>query len=374
MNELVRLAVIGGGIKSAVGRAHFSALNLAGRFQVTTGCFSRDENQNIASNVLWKAKNLLSDFSELNSLKETFDAVLILTPTPSHFEMIQSCVDNKIPVISEKSLTTSYSQGRNLYEIAGETTPIFVTFNYTGYPMVRELRKRVKDGHYGNLHTIHVEMLQDGFGTLDSQGNPKSAQAWRLLDYELPTVSLDLGVHVVNLLEFVTGQTVQEVTGMESHVGIVSNVVDNIHALGLTHDGLQCRLTFGKTFSGKKNGLRIALYGSRGSAHWSQETPNELYESDDKGSLEILNYSSPGISEASRDRYMRFKVGHPIGFVEAFANLYEDIFLCLTEGPSLDGFTFGVNEALTGLATLTAIHNSSALGSWVSVASINEKM
>jgi predicted dehydrogenase len=323
---------------------------------------------------MWKAQYLVKDFRELVSRRDQFQAILILTPTPTHFEVIKSCIEHDIPVITEKSMTRSYEQGLKIYEIFRESSKLFVTFNYTGYPMVRELKKRVEKHHYGKIHSVHVEMLQDSFGTLDEKGNPKRVQDWRLVDYEIPTVSLDLGVHVINLLEFVIGNTIDKVTGVESHVGLVSRVVDNIHALGVTATGTSCRLSYGKTFPGKKNGLRISLYGSQGAAHWTQESPNELIESDSKGRLEILNYSSPGIIEASKDRYMRFKTGHPIGFIEAFANLYEDIFLSLKEEKSQTDFTFGVDEALSGLATLTALHESSALGSWVSVADKAKKM
>ena len=120
----------------------------------------------------------------------------------------------------------------------------------------------------------------------------------------------------------------------------------------------------------KKNGLRISLYGSRGSAHWCQETPNEISESDEKGRTETLNYSSPGIIEASKERYARFKVGHPIGFIEAFANLYEDIFGSLSGILSSKDFTFGTEEASRGIATLEAIHTSSLQKTWVSVSTI----
>lgn len=372
MEESIKLAVIGGGVNSAVGRAHFSALNLDRRFEITTGCFSRNEAQNLASNVMWKAAYLAKDFKDLESMRNQYEAILILTPTPTHFQIIESCIKNDIPIITEKSMTSSYGQGQKIRELTKESSQLFVTFNYTGYPMVRELKKRVERNHYGKIHSVHVEMLQDSFGTLDERGNHKKVQDWRLVDHEIPTVSLDLGVHVINLLEFVVNQTIDKVAGIESHVGLVSHVLDNIHALGTTSAGTSCRLTFGKTYPGKKNGLKISLYGSQGAAHWRQETPNELIESDNKGGLEILNYSSPGIIEASKDRYMRFKVGHPIGFIEAFANIYEDIFQSLKKRESRNGFTFGIDEALSGLATLTAIHESSDSASWVSISNIKE--
>jgi len=360
----IRVAVIGGGTQSAVGRAHFSALNMDGLFDVTSGFFSRDIEKNELSNGMWNARNLVNDLTGFDVLRHEFDVALILTPTPTHFEIINHFVQLKIPVISEKSLVSSYTQGKRICELNKDNIPIYVTFNYTGYPMVRELRAKVLQGTYGEIHTVHIEMLQDSFGTTDSEGNPRIVQDWRTRDYEIPTVSLDLGVHVVNLFEFITGDQLQRVVGVETHAGLIANVVDNVHCLGISEKGIQSSLIFGKTFAGKKNGLRISLYGSRGAAHWFQEMPNELYEADIRGNTITLNYSSQGILEASKSRYMRFKVGHPIGFVEAFANLYFDIFTHFTQVGGNSHFIFQPVNALSGLATLSAIHESSKVSNW----------
>lgn len=366
MRNRLRLAVVGGGTHSAVGRAHYSALNMDGLFEVTSGLYSRDKQKNKMSNELWNARNLANNLNDLNLLREEFDAVLILTPTPSHIELITHFLELRIPIICEKSMVSSYGEGKEICRVNSSKTPIYVTFNYTGYPMVRELRAKVLNGIYGEIHTVHVEMLQDGFGTVDSEGNPRVVQDWRTRDYEIPTVSLDLGVHVINLFEFITGDDLRSVVGLQSHTGLVAHVVDNVHSLGISNTGIKSSLIFGKTFAGKKNGLRISLYGTRGAAHWNQEVPNELYEADIRGNTSVLNYSSEGILEASKSRYMRFKVGHPIGFVEAFANIYSDIFTNFFNKGKNSHYVFGMDTALSGLATLSAIHESSRLSRWVS--------
>ena len=197
----VRLGIIGGGLDSAVGRAHCSALALDGLYEVLIGCYSRDQERNLLSNRLWKAREVTNDFRSFLSLKEDIDAVLVLTPTPSHFQIVSELLDLGFTVICEKSLTTNSPEALELLKASEKKHPIFVTFNYTGYPMVREMKSRISKNIYGNIHTVHIEMRQDSFTTTDGSGNPKKVQPWRLKDYEIPTVSLDLGVHVVNLLD-----------------------------------------------------------------------------------------------------------------------------------------------------------------------------
>jgi hypothetical protein len=66
--------------------------------------------------------------------------------------------------------------------------------------------------------------------------------------------------------------------------------------------------------AGHTNGLRIRMFGTKGSAEWHQREPDVLRIA----SAEV-NYA-PALMEVPNPR---FKLGHPTGFVEALANLYE---------------------------------------------------
>jgi hypothetical protein len=74
---------------------------------------------------------------------------------------------------------------------------------------------------------------------------------------------------------------------------------------------------------------------------------------------------------ANQGRYARFKVGHPAGFVEAFANYYYDtadaLAAHLAGRPAVGDYVFGIDEALQGLRVLEAIADSSTHRRWASV-------
>jgi hypothetical protein len=74
---------------------------------------------------------------------------------------------------------------------------------------------------------------------------------------------------------------------------------------------------------------------------------------------------------ANQGRYSRFKVGHPAGFVEAFANYYHDTADALAAhlaGTAVASeYVFGIDDALQGLRVLEAIADSSINRCWAKV-------
>jgi predicted dehydrogenase len=368
---MLHIAVIGGGLNSAVGRAHLSALNLDGNWKIKSGFFSRNLDVNVASAKLWNAAQMYSSMDEfLNSNLNDLDAVLVLTPTPSHYDLVLKLIDNKVNVICEKSLSTSSQKALSLMETSLATfTKLFVTFNYTGYPMVREIRSRIQSGIYGEIHSIFVDMPQDGFAVVDASGAPKKIQNWRHSDYEIPTVSLDLGVHVNNIAHFLLGDSQEKVVSIENHFGKIENTIDTVNYLCKFSTGTVGNFSFGKTFLGIRNGLSFSIFGKNGSAQWNQSMPDQFWESNSMGRLRMIDLSDEELQVANQSRYMRFKAGHPTGFIEAFSNMYKDIENNLLNVESNNGsdYTFTGFHAAQGLKELEAVHLSARANEWVDV-------
>ena len=135
------------------------------------------------------------------------DAVVILTPTDFHKDIIIDALRAGFHVVSEKSLATSVQEGEEIAKVIAETKGFFcTTYNYTGYPMVRELKQFIEDGKLGKIQQVQVEMPQEGFMRLGVQGEPPKPQAWRLKDTAIPKISLDLGSHLHNMVYFLTGE------------------------------------------------------------------------------------------------------------------------------------------------------------------------
>lgn len=371
--EPLRLGVIGGGLGSAVGRAHHIASQMDGLFRITAGCFSTNSANNIATGKSLGVQpgRVYADWHRLlSSEKSEIDAVLLLTPTPLHTEMAVETIKLGLPLICEKALSVSSLDAAQIRRARDEHNGfVAVTYNYSGYPMVRELRHLVESGQLGKIIHIAVEMPQEGFLRLVGSTNAKpQPQAWRLKDHFIPTVSLDLGVHVHHLIHFVTGQSPLEVCAMEQSHGHFDGIIDDVQCLARYTGDIPVQLWFGKTALGHANGLRLRIFGSLAAAEWIQMNPEYLALSDNRGNTSRLTRTSNGMKVCNQDRYARFKAGHPAGFVEAFANYYADIEQSLRDRIDLTStqnpYVAGVEIAEQGLRMMEAIAHSSRRRSW----------
>lgn len=364
----IRSIFIGGGVNSAVGRAHVSALNIDNKWNIVGGIFSRNVNVQENSLVQYGVDNPLaiSSFEEIFNHKSSFDVAHVLTPPSFHVEQITRLLDAGIKVISEKPLVTNVHEAARLAKSVGESSGFLaVIYNYLGYPMIRELAARIRRGDVGDLHEIRVNMPQEGF-LKRSNSDPIMPQKWRQSDGEIPVVSLDLGVHVHMMLKYLTGKKPVTVFGNVGRNGNIPGIIDSVNAISTLEDGVVATTWYGKTYLGYRNGLEVSVYGGRGSYRWRQVDPERVFHCNDQGEITIIDRASPNTEVANQHRYERFKVGHPGGFVEALANYYDDIASSISSKKNGDGSfnndCFGVEESLEGLKWLSALHSSALMG------------
>lgn len=374
-HKTLSLGFIGGGWNSAVGATHFIAARMDGIFSVEAGTFSRNPETNRQTARRWDVDDARV-YDTVEALLEAeagrLDAVVVLTPTPDHTAPVLKALEKGYPVVCEKALAATAEDAARVVD-AVEATDGFlaVTFNYTGYPLVRELRRLIGEGRLGDITQVQIEMPQEGFARLGPDGNPVTPQSWRLQDGPIPTISLDLGVHVHHLVQFLTGQRPLELMATHSSHGNFEGIVDNVTCLARFTGGLDCTYWFSKSALGHRNGLRVRVYGRRGSAEWHQMAPEELLLHDVHGQRTVLDRAGLDAHVASEPRYTRFKAGHPAGFIEAFANLYDDIAQALRARQTGESWTsdyvFTAQDALDGLLALEAMARSSESRSWTAV-------
>jgi predicted dehydrogenase len=367
----LRLGVIGGALNSAVGYTHFNASRLDGHFRVDAGCFSRHDEQNKHSSKVYGVtpERTYSDWQALiKQEKEQVDALVILTPTPSHAEIVTAAVEAGYPVICEKALATSADECLQIENaVKANHGYLAVTYNYSGYPMIREMRRMISERHFGALQQIQIEMPQEGY--LRVNANP---QNWRRKDYSVPTVSLDLGVHVHHLVNFLSGGLKPTcLVGEHANYGQLPGIVDNVYCIARYENELRVQAWWGKTALGHRNGLRVRVYGEKASAEWYQMDPEVLRWADNNGHHYLLDRGSGEAKTAQEPRYNRFKAGHPSGFIEAFANLYADfadeIRGVIQAETIKNPYVYGAEHAAEGMRLMEAISESASKQGWVYV-------
>src|SRR5581483_11202182 len=84
---------------------------------------------------------------------QDIDAVAIVTPVCSHYELAKAALDNGKHVFVEKPFTASVRQAEELIELAERknlTIMVDHTFLFTG--AVRKIRSLIDDGSLGSLY------------------------------------------------------------------------------------------------------------------------------------------------------------------------------------------------------------------------------
>jgi hypothetical protein len=74
---------------------------------------------------------------------------------------------------------------------------------------------------------------------------------------------------------------------------------------------------------GNENGLRLRVYGETAGIEWSQEHPNQLKVGRLGEAPRILSRGMGGLHPAAAHA-TRVPMGHPEGYLEAFAQIYRD--------------------------------------------------
>ncbi|WP_178124862.1 Gfo/Idh/MocA family protein [Pseudomonas sp. Fl4BN1] len=369
----LKVGFLGGGFESAVGRAHRAAIEMDQRFELVSGCFSRkpEVSKSTALKYCIDLDRSYSDIDHfLSSEASQLDAVVIMTPQDQHSKHVMRCLEADLPVICEKALVGSVEEAlliqRKLLSSQGF---LAVTYNYTGFPILRELRYMIKHGKLGKIQQVQIEMPQEGFARLGANGQPITPQDWRLQDNKVPTLSLDLGVHIHMMIRFLTGEQPLEVVSTSKSYGNFNQVTDSISCISNYSNDISCSIWYSKSALGYRNGLKVRIFGSKGSAEWVQEDSEHLNISDNSGNRLLVDRASNNISVANHLRYTRFKAGHPAGFIEAFANYYYDVadalkYYLLKKNSVAQEYVFGIEESLEGLRMLEAISKSSSNKRW----------
>ncbi|MDP0590137.1 MAG: Gfo/Idh/MocA family oxidoreductase [Candidatus Endonucleobacter bathymodioli] len=372
----LKVAFLGGGCDSAVGQVHRVAIGMDRRFELVAGCFSRDieKNAETARQYVVELSRVYSSHEELLvAEKSKIDAVIILTPTNSHVEQVAACIEADMPVICEKALVSSLEDARKIEELINDKQAyLAVTYNYTGYPMLRELRHMIDRGAVGKVQQVQIEMPQEGFIKQLESGGVAAPQGWRLQDEKISTVSLDLGAHLHAIISFLTGEEPIELVSLNNSYGGFEQVVDSVMCMAKYSNNLSCNIWYTKAALGYRNGLKVRVFGDRGAAEWCQANPEDLSFCDEYGRKMLLDRASPEIEIANQLRYTRFKAGHPAGFIEAFANYYCDIADTLEKylqdrKPLDHENVFGVSDSVGCMHMLEAISDSSANSGWIKV-------
>ncbi len=325
----IRWGMVGGGIGGFIGESHRMAARLDGKFELVAGALSSDPERarQSAAQCFIAPERSYADYREMAKAEakrpDGIEAVSIVTPNASHHAIAASFLDNGIAVICDKPLATSVQDGQDLVARAARAGRLLgVTYNYSGYPMVRHARSLIADGAIGAVRLVQVEFALGWLAAPLEQEGVK--QAWRTDPKSAgPSgVVADIGTHAYHLMRFVTGLEVQTLAADLATMVAGRQLEDNANILLRFKDGARGVLWASMVAAGESVGFRLRVYGETGHVAWDEAFPDQLHLRLLDGTDQTLHRGAK--LSAPAKQATRLVTGLPEGFIEAFANLYGD--------------------------------------------------
>jgi len=253
---------------------------------------------------------------------ERMQFVIVATPNHTHVIIAEAALKHGFPVVCDKPVATDLESARRLAAVVRATgLPLAVTYNYTGYPMVREARALIAGGVLGRVRRVQCEYMQGWLATPAEVDNKQAN--WRTDPAQAGGSGCfgDIGSHAENLVHFVTGMPIKSLCADLSTFVPGRRLDDDGNVLLRFEGGARGVICASQIAVGEENALSIRVYGERGGLEWRQQEPNSLILRLIDKPIQILRAGGGSLAPITI-RSTRLPGGHPEGFLEAFANIY----------------------------------------------------
>lgn len=334
MSKKIKLGILGGGGDSLIGVLHRVASAMYDRYELVGGVFNPEINESrkfaeelgIGTNRIYNdLDHLITEESKLPE-EEKMQVVSILTPNFLHFPMAKKLLENGFHVICEKPLTTTFEEAKILEATLQKSKSVFaVTYTYTGYPMVRQMREMISKGVIGEVQKIDVQYYQGWINPIihDSE---KRATTWRLQP-EKSGISCcvgDIGTHAFDMIEFVTGLEVKEILADLNYLYKDNKMdIDGTILLRFS-EFVKGVIRSSQIATGEENNFTVSIYGEKAGLKWEQENPNYLYLLEEGEPMRVLKPGHDYNSKLSLDG-TKLPPGHPEGIFDSMGNIYKGV-------------------------------------------------
>ncbi|MFW5832012.1 MAG: Gfo/Idh/MocA family protein [Prolixibacteraceae bacterium] len=379
--QTIKVGVAGLGF---IGPAHIEALRRIPGIEVVAVSESSEELAKEKAQQLGIEK-YHGNFEDL--LKQEIDCVHICTPNNLHYEMSKAALLAGKHVVCEKPLATTVNEGKELVELAKEKGLVHaVHFNIRYYPMVRQMKVMREKGELGKVYSVIGSYLQDWlFHSTDYN--------WRL-EPELSGKSkavADIGSHLMDLLEYISGVKITEVmadfstihpvrkkplkavetfTGKmlqpEDYEEVAVSTEDYATVLLRFNNGNKGVITVSQVVAGRKNRLSLEISGSKETFNWCSEQPNEMWIGKRNEPNQIL-MRDPSLFEQESAKLISFPGGHNEGFPDTSKQMFKEVYDNIRKA-TMEGATFPTFEAgLRELILCDRIMESNEKQQWVKI-------
>ncbi|MBC8112024.1 MAG: Gfo/Idh/MocA family oxidoreductase [Verrucomicrobia bacterium] len=381
--ERINVAIAGTGF---IGPAHIEALrrlpniNVVGLTDVSPALAEAKANQLGTPRFFADFQAILDD--------PTIHCVHICTPNFLHFPMSKAALLAGKHVVCEKPLATDTKEAQELTALAREKGLVnAIHFNVRYYPLVRQMKTMREKGDLGDVFSVMGSYLQDWlFFNTDYNWRLEPSQSGE------SRAIADIGSHLLDLIEYVTGLKVTEVladfstvhkTRMkplkpvetysgkmlspEDYQAVDINTEDHANVLLRFDNGNKGVVTVSQVNAGRKNRLNVEIAGSKQTLAWCSETPNELWVGKRDGYNQQL-MRDPSLVYKEAAQIISFPGGHNEGFPDASKQLFKEVYAAVAENKQPENPLFPTFEdGLRELIVCDKIVESNKKQAWVKI-------
>ena len=298
MKNKIRLGILGGGGDSLIGIVHRIASSMHDSYKIIGGVFNPDFSENIkfAKEIGLNKDRIYQDYEEMIEAElkldesQRMEVVSILTPNFLHYPMAKKLLENNFSVICEKPMTTTFEEAQDLEQIYKSKNLTFaVTYTYTGYPMIRQMKEMINDGVIGEVQRVDLQYYQGWINPI-IHDSVKRSKTWRLQPDKsgISCCIGDIGTHAFDMLEYVTGMEVQELLSDLNYVYDDNPMDVDGTILIRFSDKIKGVIRASQIATGEENCFTVAIYGRKGGLKWQQENPNYLNHLSEEEPLKVL--------------------------------------------------------------------------------------
>jgi predicted dehydrogenase len=379
----IRYGMVGGGQGAFIGAVHRIAARMDNDFLLVAGALSSDPERAKASAAELGLDPVRSyaSFAEMAKAEakrpDGIEAVAIVTPNNVHVPAAKAFLEAGIHVICDKPLATTLAEAKKLASVVEKTGKVFVlTHNYTAYPMVRQAREMVARGVLGDIRIVQSEYPQDWL-TEDLAATGQKQASWRADPKQAGAGGAlgDIGTHAYNLARFVSGLELDSLSADLDAFVPGRQLDDNVNVMlrfkapGKAHPA-KGMIWASQVAPGHENGLKLRIYGSKGGLEWVQADPNYLWYTPFGQPKQLITRNGAGALPVA-GRVSRVPSGHPEGYLEGFANIYQEAARAIRAArkkggkPDKDVIFPTIQDGVEGMAFIEAcVKSSKKNGAW----------
>lgn len=374
----IKVAIFGTGF---MGRVHTEALRRLGNIEVVgVAGSSKERAQKFADEV--SIERATGDFRELIADPQV-DAVHICSPNDLHFEQTMASLAAGKHVLCEKPLASSVEEGRQMLALANEKSLAHCTlYNVRSYPQAQQMRQMRIAGELGEIRFVQGTYSQDWL-FYDTDWN------WRIETGKSRTFA-DIGTHWCDLAEYITGLPITSICAnletfiktrkkpkgsIETFAGKdlrpdaytevpidTEDFASMLFELGGTARGC---MTASQVSSGRKNRLFLEVFGTKCSAVWDAERPDELWIGRRDRRSEILLKDSVLFEPQARS-FADLPGGHSEGYDDTFKQTFRRFYRKVADSAGAVEYpTF--EDGIHQLQIVDAVVESSKKRAWTKI-------